>query len=333
MLVDFGVARALGAEAGPRARSPSARRATWRPRSSPAARVSRAHATSSASPPTLWTLLIGTPPRYGDVLKLDRHAPGPAADDRRRAAAGWRCCPSSGSPRAAAFAEALGVPLTARPRPSLARALGRGRRRAARVMEAIVRTAAGMFDAAACSIALTDPPTASSSTRPPGAPARAEVVGMRLPPGQGIAGAVVATRRRRFRARLPQGPALRPAVARRHRLRALHDGRRAAHPRRQDDRRAHRARPPRRRPLSARGPRQGRAVRRPRARRDGRRAGGARGARRPRSAARSGSAGPPPEQHAGGGDRDGEDRRRTTPAPSTGSSRPACPAAARAASR
>ncbi len=50
VLVDFGVARTLGSEEQvTRARSRSARRATWRPRSSPAAR-SRPRATSSASP-------------------------------------------------------------------------------------------------------------------------------------------------------------------------------------------------------------------------------------------------------------------------------------------
>ena len=86
-----------GRGARTRARSPSARRATWRPRCSPAA-PSAPPATSSALAATLWTLLIGTPPRYGDVLKLDKLAPGLPPELHRRCRAAWRCCPSSGSP-------------------------------------------------------------------------------------------------------------------------------------------------------------------------------------------------------------------------------------------
>ena len=60
-------------------------------------------------------------------------------------------------------------------------------------MEAIVRTAAGMFDAAACSIALTDPKSGELVYEAAWGAGASEVVGMRLPAGVGIAGAVVAS--------------------------------------------------------------------------------------------------------------------------------------------
>ena len=60
-------------------------------------------------------------------------------------------------------------------------------------MEAIVRTAAGMFEAAACSIALTDPKNGELVYEAAWGAGASEVVGMRLPQGVGLAGAVVAS--------------------------------------------------------------------------------------------------------------------------------------------
>jgi signal transduction protein with GAF and PtsI domain len=104
---------------------------------------------------------------------------------------GCSCCPRSASP-AAAFAEAIGAPLTAGRGESLAQSLGHGPIRR-RVMEAIVRTAAGMFDAAACSIALTDPSSGELVYEAAWGAGATEVVGLRLAPGVGMAGAVVAS--------------------------------------------------------------------------------------------------------------------------------------------
>ena len=159
---------------------------------------------------TLWTLLIGTPPRYGDVLKLEKLAPGLAPELRDALAGGLEMLPEERIASAAAFAEAIGVPLTAGRGESLAQSLGHGPIRR-RVMEAIVRTAAGMFDAAACSIALTDPASGELVYEAAWGAGAAEVVGMRLPPGVGLAGAVVASGEGVVRARVPQGPALAPA--------------------------------------------------------------------------------------------------------------------------
>ena len=96
VLVDFGVARALGSD------EDQGTIAVGTPRYM-APEVFAGGTVSAASDifslaATLWTLLVGTPPRYGDVLKLDKLAPGAAAGARpRRSPAAWRCCPSSGS--------------------------------------------------------------------------------------------------------------------------------------------------------------------------------------------------------------------------------------------
>jgi hypothetical protein len=190
VLVDFGVARTLGSEEG----SDQGTIAVGTPRYM-APEVFAGGTVSAASDifslaATLWTLLIGSPPRYGDVLKLDKIAPGLPPELAAALAGGLEMLPEQRISSAAAFAEAVGVPLTGDRGHSLAQSLGRPTTRR-RVMEAIVRTAAGMFDAAACSIALTDPASQELVYEAAWGAGASEVVGMRLPPGVGIAGAVV----------------------------------------------------------------------------------------------------------------------------------------------
>jgi len=190
ILVDFGVARALGGE------EDQGTIAVGTPRYM-APEVFAGGTVSAASDifslaATLWTLLIGSPPRYGDVLKLDKLAPGLPPELQTALAGGLEMLPEQRISSAAAFAEVVGVPLTADRGHSLVQSLGRGTTRR-RVMEAIVRTAAGMFDAAACSIALTDPKSGELIYEAAWGAGASEVVGMRLPPGVGIAGAVVAS--------------------------------------------------------------------------------------------------------------------------------------------
>src|SRR4051794_5744249 len=190
MLVDFGVARALGSE------EDQGTIAVGTPRYM-APEVFAGGTVSAASDifslaATLWTLLIGSPPRYGDVLKLDKVAPEMAPELRAALAGGLEMLPEQRIQSAAAFADAIGVPLTAGHGQSLAQSLGSGTARR-RVMEAIVRTAAGMFEAAACSIALTDPNSGELVYEAAWGAGASEVVGMRLAPGVGIAGAVVAS--------------------------------------------------------------------------------------------------------------------------------------------
>jgi hypothetical protein len=141
---------------------------------------------------TLWTMVIGSPPRYGDTLKLEKIAPSISPELKAALVGGLEMLPEQRIPSAAAFAEAIGVPLTADRGQSLAQSLGRGTTRR-RVMEAIVRTAAGMFEAAACSVALTDPSSGELVYEAAWGAGAAEVVGMRLPPGVGLAGSVVST--------------------------------------------------------------------------------------------------------------------------------------------
>jgi putative methionine-R-sulfoxide reductase with GAF domain len=189
VLVDFGVARALGSE------EDQGTIAVGTPRYM-APEVFAGGTVSAASDifslaATLWTLLIGAPPRYGDVLKLEKIAPGLPPELQAALAGGLEMLPERRISSAAAFAEAIGVPLTADRGQSLAQSLGRPSARR-RVMEAIVRTAAGMFEAAACSIALTDPQNQELVYEAAWGAGASEVVGMRLPPGVGIAGAVVA---------------------------------------------------------------------------------------------------------------------------------------------
>jgi len=61
------------------------------------------------------------------------------------------------------------------------------------LMEAVVRTAAGVFDAAAASIALVEEVTGELVYRAAWGAGAHEIVGVRLAPGHGISGAVVAS--------------------------------------------------------------------------------------------------------------------------------------------
>ena len=235
VLVDFGVAREIE-RGGRRARSASARRASWRRRCSPAARVSpRSDVFGLAA--TLWTLLTGKPPVYADPTKLTEVCPevSPALEQTIRA--GLEMIPE----RRVASVTRLrqGARRAARARDAgESLALSVERRDAPRsLMEAIVRTAAGVFEAAACSIALTDATTGELVYQSAWGAGAREIVGVRLPPGNGHLRRGGRDRRGRGRPRLPQRPALRRADRRGHRLRAAHDARRAAQARRQRDRR------------------------------------------------------------------------------------------------
>src|SRR5918997_5345827 len=190
VLVDFGVARAIGSD------ETVGTIAVGTPRYM-APEVFAGGTVSAASDifslaATLWTLLIGPPPRYGDALRLDKLAPGLPPELQAALAGGLEMLPEQRISSAAAFAEAIGVPLSGERGHSLAQSLGRPTTRR-RVMEAIVRTAAGMFEAAACSIALTDPKSQELVYEAAWGAGASEVGGMRLPAGVGIAGAVVAS--------------------------------------------------------------------------------------------------------------------------------------------
>jgi hypothetical protein len=188
VLVDFGVARALGGdhEEGTIAVGTPKFMAPEILAGGTVSAVSDVYSLAA----TLWTLLVGSPPRYGDAGRLDKLAPDMDPDLRTALAGGLELLPEERISSAAAFADAIGAPLTTGLGESLAQSLGRAPIRR-RVMEAIVRTAAGMFDAAACSIALTDPASGELVYEAAWGAGAGEVVGLRLPPGAGLAGTVV----------------------------------------------------------------------------------------------------------------------------------------------
>jgi hypothetical protein len=182
VLVDFGIARDLGAETGTEGIG------------TPGYMAPEAFTGGPLSPrtdvfglaATTWALLTGTPVRYGSVKPPAEADPSLLATlDAALAADPQRRLPSM-----EAFAEGLGGRLPTE----------RGRdvgvsapvaASTARVLQAVVKTAAGVFDAAATSLALRRPDGGLAYQAAWGAGAD-EVVGMRLRPGEGIAGRVLA---------------------------------------------------------------------------------------------------------------------------------------------
>jgi serine/threonine protein kinase len=186
VLVDFGVARELGEEdegtvgiGTPRFMAPEI------------------FAGGSVSPrsdvfslaATLWTLIAGKPPVYADATKLSDLAPEVSPELERTLAAGLEMIPERRVASVSAFAKALGGPLETSVGESLALSIERPDA-PRNLMEGIVRTAAGVFEAAASSIALTDLTTGELVYQSAWGAGAREIVGVRLPPGQGIAGSV-----------------------------------------------------------------------------------------------------------------------------------------------
>ena len=199
---------------------------------------------------TVWALLAGTPP----VLRRPRRpwrrsSHGVRPSWSARCARRWRSGPSAGSRRRRRSPRASGSRSRAREGRSLA-AQRRGADGGARLLEAIVRTTAGVFEAAAASIALIDAATGELVYQAAWG-AGADEIGRRAAAARrrDSPGSVVARREAvaipdcRSDARFARD------VAREDRLRAPHDARGAARARRRGDRRALDPRPPRRRGL------------------------------------------------------------------------------------
>jgi hypothetical protein len=191
VLVDFGVARLLGEEeevdqgtvgiGTPRFMAPEVfAGGTVSPRSD---------VFSLAA--TLWTMLTGKPPVYGDPTPLSESVPGAGAELEACLRSGLELLPERRMASAAAFAKSLGVPLAASKGESLAISAVERPDIAPNLLEAIVKTAAGVFEAAACSIALVDPVTDELVYQAAWGAGAKEIVGVRLPPGKGLAGSVV----------------------------------------------------------------------------------------------------------------------------------------------
>src|SRR5262249_30193298 len=90
-----------------------------------------------------------------------------------------------------AFAHSLGISLAAGAGQSLALSAVDRPDVPPNLLEAIVKASAGVFEAAACSIALVDPVTNELVFQASWGAGAKEIVGVRLPPGKGLAGSVI----------------------------------------------------------------------------------------------------------------------------------------------
>jgi eukaryotic-like serine/threonine-protein kinase len=191
VLVDFGVARQIGAQeqvdqgtvgiGTPRFMAPEVfAGGTVSPRSD---------VFSLAA--TLWTLLTGKPPVYGDRTPVGSIAAGAAEELETCIRAGLELLPERRTSSCTAFARALGIPLAGDEGESLAISAVDRPDVPPNLLEAIVRAAAGVFEAAACSISLVDPVTSELVYQASWGAGAKEIVGVRLPRGKGLAGSVV----------------------------------------------------------------------------------------------------------------------------------------------
>jgi eukaryotic-like serine/threonine-protein kinase len=190
VLVDFGVARELDAD------DPGTRAVGTPQYMAPEVLVGESISPRSdvfGIAATLWTLLTGKPPAYDDRTRLADRFPGvtPALEETLRA--GLALHPERRIASAEAFARALGSPLGPSAGASLALSV-EGASGGRTLIESFVRTAAAVFEAAAASLAVTEGRTGELVYRAAWGAGAEEVVGVRLPAGSGIAGAVVADR-------------------------------------------------------------------------------------------------------------------------------------------
>ena len=141
---------------------------------------------------TLWALLAGKPPAYHEQTPLSAVVPDASPELERTLKAALDIHPEKRFASVEAFAAALGAPLGAPAGESLAVSLPDAPAEAD-LLESIVRTAAGIFDAAAASIALVDPASGELVYQAAWGAGANEILGVRLAPGTGISGAVVAS--------------------------------------------------------------------------------------------------------------------------------------------
>jgi eukaryotic-like serine/threonine-protein kinase len=185
VLVDFGVARELGDGEGTRG--------VGTPRfMAPEVLVGEGVTPRSdvyGLAATIWTLLAGTPPSYGNPDPLPHVAP--EFERALRRALDPR--PERRFASAAALSTALGSPVEALAGESLAASLPDAGPERRGLLEAVVRTAAGVFEAAAASVALREESTGELVYQAAWGTSADEIVGVRLSAGEGIAGAALAS--------------------------------------------------------------------------------------------------------------------------------------------
>jgi hypothetical protein len=140
---------------------------------------------------TLWTLITGEAPMYGR-LTLPPTAMDVTLEVKNALYAGLEIIPERRIATVEGFAQALGAPLGRSEGVSLS--LSVAQPAVSRpLLEAVVRTAAGVFDAASASIGLIERTTGELVYLAAWGAGAAEVVGVRLARREGIAGSVVAS--------------------------------------------------------------------------------------------------------------------------------------------
>jgi len=137
---------------------------------------------------TVSTLLCGELPRYGDRRSMRDRVPGVSAELSDALRAGMEFMPERRIGSIHAFAKAIGRPLERREGASFVRSVTEAPGGRPSLIGAVVRTAAGVFDAAAASIALVDPLTDELVFKAAWGAGADEIVGVRLTPGAGLAG-------------------------------------------------------------------------------------------------------------------------------------------------
>ena len=139
---------------------------------------------------TVWNLITGRPPPEGRLKAISESYPGVSPELERTLRAGLEVVPELRIPSAAAFAEALGSPLG--PSEGVPLVLSVARPKAPReLLEGIVHTAAGVFNAASASLAIADPASGELVYQAAWGAGAERIVGVRLKKGEGIAGAVI----------------------------------------------------------------------------------------------------------------------------------------------
>jgi predicted Ser/Thr protein kinase len=141
---------------------------------------------------TLWTLIAGRTPVYAEPTPLSTINREVTPELDHTIAAGLEMIPERRVASVAAFAKALGAPLRTETGISLAISIDNPDAPRS-LMEAIVHTAAAIFEAAATSICLIDETTGELVYQSAWGAGAREIVGVRLPSAFGIAGRVVAS--------------------------------------------------------------------------------------------------------------------------------------------
>jgi serine/threonine protein kinase len=186
VLVDFGVARQIGDDAGTRGVG------------TPHYMAPEVMVGEGVSPrsdiyglaATLWTLLAGAPPAYGSPDPLS--VPGVTREREQALRRALDLRPERRFASASALAMEIGSPIGTAHGESMAASLPEAGPDRQRLLESLVRTVAGIFEAASVSVALRDEVTSELVFHAAWGTGAEGIVGVRLRPGEGIAGAALA---------------------------------------------------------------------------------------------------------------------------------------------